>query len=77
MRTCPIKDFRNLIPIGHFFEVHLFYRSSGDNHTIILLMTHLIEIRIERFHVFYRCILRRVALNLHKRNLHLKRCIRK
>ena len=28
-------------------------------------------------HVFYRCILRRVALDLHKRNLHLKRCIRK
>ena len=75
MRTCPIKNFRNLIPISHFLEIHLFHRCSRNNHTIILLMTHLVEIRIERLHVFYRCILGGMTFDLHKRDLHLKRSI--
>ena len=77
MRTCPIKDFGNLIPISHLLEIHLFHRSTGNNHTIVLLVTHLVEIGIERFHVLYRRILGGMALDLHKGDLYLKRCIRK
>ena len=53
MRTRPVEDFSNLIPISHLLKIHLLYRSTGDNHAIVLFTAHLVEIRIECFHVFY------------------------
>ena len=57
MRTRPIENLGNLVPIGHFLKIHLFHRSAGDNHAVILLVTHLLKIRVESFHMFYRSIL--------------------
>ena len=57
VRTRPIEYFGYLVPVGHFLKVHLLHRGSGNNHTVVLLVTHLVEIRIESFHMFYRSIL--------------------
>ena len=75
MRTRPIEYFHYFIPIGHFFEIQLFYRGTGDNHTVVLLTTHFFKVSIECPHVFYRRILRCMTLDFHERDFHLKRCI--
>ena len=77
MRTRPVEDFSNLIPISHLLKIHLLYRSTGDNHAIVLFTAHLVEIRIECFHVFYRSVLGSMAFYLHERDFHLKRSIGK
>ena len=75
MRPCPIENFRNLIPIRHLFEVHLLHRCPGDNHAVILLIAHQLKVGVEGFHVFDGRILRRMALDFHERDFHLKRRI--
>ena len=75
MRTRPIEYFHYFIPVSHFFEIQLFYRSTGDNHTVVLLTTHLFKVSIERLHMFYRRILGCMTLDFHERDFHLKRCI--
>ena len=77
MRTRPVEDFSNLIPISHLLKIHLLYRSTGDNHAIVLFTAHLVEIRIKCFHVFYRSVLGSMAFYLHERDFHLKRSIGK
>ena len=54
MRTCPIKYFGNFLPISHLLEVHLFHRSTGDDHAVVFLVTHLLEVGIERLHSIFR-----------------------
>ena len=76
MGMCPVEHFRDFFPIVHVLIRHLLYRSTCNNHTIELLFFQNIEVVIERLHVFYRCILRSMALELHEGNFQLKRRIR-
>ena len=76
MGTCPVKYLRYFVPIIHLLEIHLLYRRTGNDHTVVLIVPHLVEVGIKCLHVFYRRVLRSVALYLHKRYLHLKRSVR-
>ena len=75
MGTCPIEDFHYLIPITDFFKVHLLHRGTGNNHTVILLATHFIKVRVKGLHMFNRRILGCMTLYFHKRDFLLEWCI--
>ena len=70
--TCPLEDGGNLLPVGHFLKGIVLYGCTGDNHTIKLLMFHLLEIAVEHHHVLYRSVLGRMALELHKTDVQLQ-----
>ena len=76
MGMCPVEHFRDFFPIVHILKRHLFYRCTGDNHPIELLILQYIEVMIERLHVLYRCILRGMTLEFHESHFDLKRRIR-
>ena len=77
MRASPVEDIRQLVPIGYIFILNLFHRSTRDNHAVILMMAHLLEISVECAHVLHRRVLRGVALDLHQRQFDLKRRVGK
>ena len=72
----PFHDLHQFFPVIHFFIFHLFYRRTGDNHSVELLIFQYIEVMIERLHVLYRCILRGMTLEFHESHFDLKRRIR-
>ena len=45
MSTRPIKNSSNLIPIIHILIRHLLYRSSRNNHPVIFLVAHHINVQ--------------------------------
>ena len=72
MGAGPSENARNLIPIGHFFELVGFNRSSRHYHSIELLMTHSLKITIEHHHVLNRRILGGMTLELHETDIQLQ-----
>ena len=72
MRTRPVEYFGHFLPVVHFLERHLLYRSACDDHAIVEIILHLVEIFIKLPHVFDRCVLGSMALYLHKVKLHLQ-----
>ena len=75
VRARPSEDIRYLIPVRHLLEFQLFHRCTRDDHTIKLLVAHLLEVAIEHHHVLYRRILRCVTAEFHKTHLQLQRRI--
>ena len=71
--ACPVEYLHDLVPVCHLLEVHLLHWRAGDNHSVVLFAAHLLEVRVERPHVFDGRILRSVALYLHERDFHLER----
>ena len=76
MRTGPHDDFRHLRPIAHLFVRQLFDRCPCDDHPIKPLVAHRFEVTVEHHHVFDGRVLRRMAFQLHERDVELQRCIR-
>ena len=76
MRPCPVEDGRHLAPVAHLLERHLLDRRSRDNHPVETFVAHQFEILVKGFHVLDGRILRRMAAQLHERQLNLERCVR-
>ena len=71
MCTSPIEDLGQLVPIPHLLEWHPLYRRPSDDHTVVKLVSHTIEIPVELAHMLHWRILGRVSLDLHQLQLHL------
>ncbi len=72
MRTRPIEYLGHFLPIVHFLERHLLYRSTCDNHAVVKIILHLVKVFIEFLHMLDRRVLGRMAFYLHKVELHLQ-----
>ena len=71
MTFCPVHDLCQLVPVIHFFKLHLFYRCSCHDHSIKL---HIFEFRkslIKFIQMIGRRIFCLMALNCHKSHVHL------
>ena len=75
MRTRPVEDRRHLFPVTDIFKRHLFYRSAGNDHSVVIIFLYIVEVFIKLLHMFDRSILWGMALYLHKVQLHLQRGI--
>ena len=75
MRTCPIEYLGHFLPIVHFLERHLLYRGTCDNHAVVEIILHLVEVFIKLLHMLDRRVLGSMAFYLHKVKLHLQGCI--
>ena len=73
----PFKHLRYLIPIAHVFKFQMFYRRTGYNHSVKLLVLQYIKIFVEHHHVLYWCIFGSVALQFHEVYFHLQRSVGK
>ena len=71
VRTSPIEDLGQLVPIPHLLEWHPLYRRPSDDHTVVKLVSHTIEIPVELAHMLHRRVLGRVAFDFHQLQLHL------
>ena len=71
--SCPRHDSTDLVPVCHLFIVVSLHWSSGDDHSVELLVSHCLKIAIEHHHVFDGRVLWRMALEFHKRDVELKR----
>lgn len=69
----PFHDLAQLIPVVHIGKVQIFYRSSGNDHTVILPVFDLIKGSIEGREVAGICILRYMAEGVQQFYLDLKR----
>ena len=74
MRAAPVHDLAKLLPVLHLFKFHLFHRRAGDNHTVVILILHVLKGLVEADHVFLRCMLRHPA-DRQKLHINLQRCI--
>ena len=74
---CPLHDLFHFFPVIYFLKFHLLHRSSGDDHSIVLLLFHFIKSLIELIQMAGGCIFGSVAFYHHKRNIHLERGIGK
>lgn len=77
--TCvarPFEYLRNFIPNKSLLQRANAPQAAGDNHPVVLGRASARN-RYKSLHMLYRRILRRMALNLHKRNFHLERSVRK
>jgi hypothetical protein len=53
----PFHHLAEFVPVFYLFEVHQFHGSSGDDHTIVILILDLIKSIVESNQVLHRCIL--------------------
>ena len=49
----PLHDLAELIPVLHFLELEMLYRSSRYDHAVIVIALDLIKSLIERKHVLF------------------------
>ena len=75
MGACPVENLSHLRPVGHILKLQRLDRSTRDNHAVILLALHLLEVAIEHHHVLYRRVLGRMTLQLHEVDFQLQRRI--
>ena len=76
MRARPREDFGNLSPVADLLVLQLLDRSTRNNHAVVLLIAHLLEVTIEHHHVLDGRILGRMTLQLHEAHLQLQRGVR-
>ena len=75
VRAGPVEYLLDFVPIVHLLEVQMFHRRSRDDHSVELLVAHVLKVTVERFHVFDGRILRRMAFQFHEAYLNLERRI--
>ena len=73
--VAPFHDFHHLFPVVNFFKLHIFHRSSCDNHTVKFLILYLVKYYIKFVQMACRSILRLMAAHHHKSHVNLKRSI--
>ena len=71
--ACPLEDLLHLIPVAHLLEVQMLHWSSRNDEAIVPVVAHLLEVGIERLHVFQGRILRDMVLHLHEAQFDLQR----
>ena len=69
----PLHDLAELLPVIDFLERHLLDGSTGDDHTVERAVLHVVEVLVERQHVFGIHVLRLVRLHLQQLQMHLQR----
>ena len=77
MSACPVENLHDFIPIAHSLIIHCFNGCARNNHAIKFLLRQFCKVFIEHHHVLNGRMLGRMALQPHKNNLDLQRCVRK
>ena len=75
MTFAPLHDLRQFFPIIHFFKLHLFYRCSGNDHTVKFLFFHLFKAYIKLIQMASGSILCFMTRHCHKGHINLQRCV--
>ena len=75
MTFAPLHDLRQFFPIIHFFKLHLFYRCSGNDHTVKFLFFHLFKAYIKLIQMASGSILCFMTRHRHKGHINLQRCV--
>ena len=75
VRLGPFHNGTQLLPVRNLFKLHLLHRSTGDNHSIKVLLTNILKNLIKFEKVVRRGIFRGVGSGLQKFHIHLKRRI--
>ena len=75
MGICPVHDLCQFIPVVYLFKFHLFYRCTGNDHSIVFILFQFREGLIEFIQMTHGGIFRLMALYCHKGHIHLKRGI--
>ena len=70
-----VHQLTEIVPVVHLFKLQLFYRRSGDDHTVEFFVLHLtvraVEL-IEMRQIFFLMIIR---IHHDELQIHLKRCV--
>ena len=72
MTLGPFKDLGQLIPVVHFFKVHLFDRCSCHNQTVIVIILDILKGLVEALQMFCRCILGLMARHIEEIHIDLQ-----
>ena len=75
IRLAEVHDLAQLRPVIHLLKVHGLHRCAGDDHAVVAVVLHLVEVLIERFEVCCRNVGRRMAGRLQQGHVHLQRGI--
>ena len=75
VRTRPVHDATQLIPVVHLFELHELNGGPGNNQAIVMLVFDVLEGAVERLQVSRRHMRCLVALGAQQVNLNLQRRI--
>ena len=73
----PIHNLRKFLPVFHLGEVHLFYRRTGDDHAVIILLLNIPKLYIKRIKMRRTGMCRLMTGDFHKCNFRLYRKVRK
>ncbi len=68
----PVEYLGDFAPVVDFLEGHLLYGGAGDDHAVVPLVAHLVEVGVEGLHVLDGGVLRGVALDLHEGDFDLQ-----
>ena len=73
MRICPVHDLRQLLPVIHFLEFHLFHRGAGNDHTVKLHIFQFRKSLVKLIQMTERGVFCLMAFHRHESHIHLKR----
>ena len=72
----PVENIAQFIPVVYLFEVHLLNRSARYDHSVVIIVFHLIKVLIKLIEVTRRRILCLMGTGTHEGNIQLQRCVR-
>ena len=72
VRLGPFHDLAELFPVFYLFKGHELHGRTRDDHTVEVLVAHILEGLVEGEQVRARSVLGLMALGVHERQVHLK-----
>ena len=72
MGACPTEDAAYLLPVSDLLIIEMLHRSTRDDHSVELLIGHLLKVPIECPHVLHGGVLAGMSLDLHEVDVQLE-----